>query len=243
MSFGQRRPELLFWTADFEWLKHHKVGIFVEKGNSQRLKKSKMFAFGNSQFTRQHNISLSWANKYRRPGEEQLTKLFTSVISRQLGGRRVGFKFDWEKNIGRCVGTTDNNFHGQRKLSLEQQFCYLIMHVFWIRSKTRTRFLLSVGATVRLRVQIRVRLDSLLMNWTSTREYLEVSNVFVWYKANGFVCWLIWELNLSMNVFVTFAIRSWLLLLICYCHWLHSVINPRMRGYYIYWKVKKSIGE
>ena len=41
------------------WLKHHKVGIFVEKSNSQRLKKSKKFAFGNSQFTRQHNISLS----------------------------------------------------------------------------------------------------------------------------------------------------------------------------------------
>ena len=43
----------------FECLKHHKVGIFVEKSNSQRLKKSKKFAFRNSQFTRHHNILLS----------------------------------------------------------------------------------------------------------------------------------------------------------------------------------------
>ena len=48
----------------------------------------------------------------------------------------------------------------------------------------------AVSATVRLCVQIWIRLDSPLMNWTSTREYLEVSNVFVWYKANGSVCWL-----------------------------------------------------
>ena len=47
----------------------------------------------------------------------------------------------------------------------------------------------SVSAAVRLHVQIRIRLDSPLMNWTSTREYLEVSNVFVWYKANGSVCY------------------------------------------------------
>ena len=33
--------------------------------------------------------------------EEQLTKLFTSVISHQLGGRRVVFKFDWEKKMGK----------------------------------------------------------------------------------------------------------------------------------------------
>ena len=31
----------------------------------------------------------------------------------------------------------------------------------------------SFSVTVRLCVQIRVRLDSSLMNWTSTREYLE----------------------------------------------------------------------
>ena len=45
------------------------------------------------------------------------------------------------------------------------------------------------------------------MNWTSTREYLEVSNVFVWFKANGSVCWLNSESNLFRNVSVTFAIR------------------------------------
>ena len=39
-------------------------GNFRGKGNSQRLTKSKKFAFGNSQFTRQHNISLSGTNKY-----------------------------------------------------------------------------------------------------------------------------------------------------------------------------------
>ena len=79
-------------------------------------------------------------------------------------------------------------------------------------------------------VQIRVRLDSPLMNWTSTREYLEVSNVFVWYKANGSVCWISWELNLFMNVFITFVIRSWLLLLL---YWLQPVINPHMKYYSI----------
>ena len=47
----------------------------MEKGDLQRLKKSKKFAFGNSQFTRQHNSSLSGTNKYR-------------------SGRGVGFKFD-----------------------------------------------------------------------------------------------------------------------------------------------------
>ena len=179
------------------------------------------------------NTILRWVEL--KSTEEQLTKLFTSVISHQLGGRRVVFKFDWEKKWEKCVGTTDSNFHGQRNLFLEQQLYYLIMRVFW-----RAQFLLSVSVTVRLRVQIRVRLDSPLMNWTSSREYLEVSNVFAWYKANGSVCWLSWELNLFLNVFITFAIRSWLLLL---CYWLHPVINPRMRGYYKYWKVKKSIGD
>ena len=116
-----------FWMTE-----HHKVGIFV---------KEQKFAFGNSQFTRQHNISLIVTDKYRRPGEE-LTKLFTSLISHQLGGRRVDFKFDWEKKWERCVGTNDSNFHGQRRLSLEQQLYYLIVRVFW--SKRRTQFLLLV---------------------------------------------------------------------------------------------------
>ena len=53
----------------------------MEKGDLQRLKKSKKFAFGNSQFTRQHNSSLSGTNKYR-------------------SGRGVGFKFD-EKIMGK----------------------------------------------------------------------------------------------------------------------------------------------
>ena len=87
----------------------------------------------------------------------------------------------------------------------ERDFYYLLQSV-------------SATPTVRLHVQIWVTLDSPLMNWTSTREYLEVSNVFVWYKAIGSVCRLSSELNLFMNVFVTFAIRSSLLLLICYCH-------------------------
>ena len=40
----------------------HKIGIFVKKSISQRLKKSKKFSFRNSPFTRQHNISLNGTN-------------------------------------------------------------------------------------------------------------------------------------------------------------------------------------
>ena len=83
---------------------------------------------------------------------------------------------------------------------------------FEAKHEWRTWFLLSVSATVRLCVQIWIRLDLPLMNWTSTCEYLEVSNVFVWYKANGSVGLAEF---LFMNVFVTFVICSWLLL-ICY---------------------------
>ena len=67
-------------------------GNFREKGKWQRLKKSKKFAFGNSQFTRQRNISLSGTNKYRRTADKIV--YIRPVISHQLGGRRVGFKFD-----------------------------------------------------------------------------------------------------------------------------------------------------
>ena len=164
---GQCRPELLFWTAGFEWLKHHKVGIFVEKvirkglqrarsllsgihslqgntifhwveltstqfwawlhviwikaicwpvparvvvlnswfwmtetpqsgnfrgkGNSQRLTKSKKFAFGNSQFTRQHNISLSGTNKYRRTTDK--TVYIRPVITNQSLAWRLQSRF------------------------------------------------------------------------------------------------------------------------------------------------------
>ena len=38
-------------------------------------------------------------------------------------------------------------------------------------SRTAALLLDNVCVTVRLRVQIRVRLDQPLMNWTSTREY------------------------------------------------------------------------
>ena len=214
----QRRPELLNSTKwEFSWKK------VIRKG----LKRAKNLLSGIRSL--QGNTIFRWV-ELTSTVQRTTDNFFyiRPVISHQLGGRRVGFKFDWEKKWERCVGTTDSNFHGQRKLFLEQQLYYLIMRVFW--STRRTRFLPSVSVIVRLRVQIRVRLDSPLMNWTSSREYLEVSNVFVWY-------------NLFINVFITFAILSWLLLLICYCHWLHPVINPRMRGYYIYWKVKKSIGE
>ena len=93
----------------------------------------------------QGNTIFRWLQlkRYRRPGEEQLTKLLTSVISHQLGGRRVGFKFDREKNWERCVGTTDSNFHGQRRFSLEQHLYYLIMRVFW--SKRRVHAIFAVG--------------------------------------------------------------------------------------------------
>ena len=67
-------------------------GNFHKKGNSQRLKKSKKFAFRNSQFTRQDNILLSGTNKYRRIADKIV--YIRPVISYQLGDRRVGFKFD-----------------------------------------------------------------------------------------------------------------------------------------------------
>ena len=132
-----------------------------------------------------HNTSLSGTNKYRRTADKIV--YIRPVISHQ-GRFQVWLR---KKNgKGASLGTTDTNFHGQRRLFLEQQLCYLIMHVFWISCKTWTWFLLSVSATMRLRVQIQVRLDSPLTNWTSTCEYLEVSNVFVWYKSNGFVSML-----------------------------------------------------
>ena len=66
------------------------------KGNSQRFKKSRKFAFGNSQFTRQHNISLSGANMDSNKDRRIADKIvyIRPVISLQLGGYRVGFKFD-----------------------------------------------------------------------------------------------------------------------------------------------------
>ena len=65
----------------------------MEKGNSQRLKKSKKFAFGNSQFTRQHNVSLSGTNKYRKIADK-IVYIRPVIVSHQLGGCRVGLKFD-----------------------------------------------------------------------------------------------------------------------------------------------------
>ena len=149
------------------------------------------------------------------------------------------FKFDWEKKMGKVRWNNWQQFPWRKKV-VSRTATLPVNIACILKQKTNAIFVVSV--TVRLRVQIRVRLDSPLMNWTSSREYLEVSNIFVWYKANGSVCWLSWgwELNLFMNVFITSAIRSWLLLL---CYWLHPVINLRMRCYYIYWKVKKSIGE
>ena len=78
----------------------------MEKSNSQRLKKSKKFAFGNSQFTKQHNISLSGAiNKDKIVYTSDQTS-----DHHQLGGRRVGLRkkkvrwnngqqFPWTKNV------------------------------------------------------------------------------------------------------------------------------------------------
>ena len=127
----------------FEWLKHHKVGIFVKKGNSQRLKKSKKFAFGNSQLTRQHNISLIGTNKYRRPGEQQLTKLFTSVISHQLGGRRVGFKFDWEKKMGKVRWNNWQQFPWTKKV-VSRTATLLFDNACILKQKTSSR-IFAVG--------------------------------------------------------------------------------------------------
>ena len=92
----------------------------MEKSNSQRLKKSKKFAFGNSQFTKQHNISLSGA----------INKDKIVFISDQTSDQSSAWRLQSRTEKKSCAGTTDSNFHGRRKLSLEQQLCYLIMHVF-----------------------------------------------------------------------------------------------------------------
>ena len=43
---GQRWPELLFWRAGFEWLKHHKVGIFMKKVIRKGLKRARSLLLG-----------------------------------------------------------------------------------------------------------------------------------------------------------------------------------------------------
>ena len=103
------------------------------------------------------------------------------------------------------------------------------MHVFWAWSKTRMMNAIFTICSCYCEAsclnpgQTRLASDELDFNsWV----LIEVSNVFVWYKANDSVCWLSCELNLFMNVFVTFVIRSWLFScwFVIYCHWLHSVI-------------------
>ena len=188
----------------------------MKKGNSQRLKKNKKFAFGNSQFTRQHNISLIAEDPEKNNWQNCLHQW--SVITAELVSSLTEKK-KWES----YVGTTDSNFHGQRRLSLKQQLYCLIMRVFW--SKRRVHAIFAVGFV------FKSGSDSTRLWWIGLQlEYLVVSNVFVWYKANSSVCWISWELNMFMNVFITFAVRSWLLLL---CYWLHPVINPHMMCYYI----------
>ena len=95
----------------------------------------------------QGNTIFRWfgTNKYRRPGKEQLTKLFTSgqrsVIS--LAAAESVSSLTEKKKLERCVGTTESNLHGQSRLSLEQQLYYLIMRVFW--SKRRVHASFAVG--------------------------------------------------------------------------------------------------
>ena len=52
VSFG---PELLLCMAE----RPQSWDVPMKKSNSQMLKKSKIFAFRNSPFTKQHNISLN----------------------------------------------------------------------------------------------------------------------------------------------------------------------------------------
>ena len=63
-------------------------------------------------------------------------KIVYNYISDQTSDQSSAWRPQSRTEKKRCVATTDSNFHGQRKLSLEQQLCYLI--------KTRMRFLLSV---------------------------------------------------------------------------------------------------
>ena len=191
---GQCRPELLFWTAGFEWLKHHKVGIFVEKVIRKGLQRARSLLSGTHSL--QGNTIFHWVELTST--EEQLTKPFTSdqwlLISHWLGGCRVGFKFDWEKKMGKVHWNNWQQFPWTKKV-VSRTATLLFDNAWILNLKQNTNVIFTI---VRLRVQIRVRLDSPQMNWTSTREFLEVSYVFVWYKANCSVCWLSWELNLFM---------------------------------------------
>ena len=132
---------------------------------------------------------------------EQL-KLFKSYWQnclRRLGGSSR-FQVWLRKNWERCFGTTDSNFHEQRKQPLEQQLCYLIMRVFWNKTRILRGFVSLCSNLGQTRLDLR-------MNWSfNSWVFLQASNIFVWYTANGFVCWLYsWEFLFMNILFITFA--------------------------------------
>ena len=74
------RPELLICMAE----RPQSWNVPMKKSNSQRLKKSKKFAFRNSPFTKQHNISLNGTNskifaRVRRSTTQQHARLVSAM--------------------------------------------------------------------------------------------------------------------------------------------------------------------
>ena len=123
----------------------------------------------------------------------------------------VDSKFDWEK-LGKVCWNNRQQFIWTKKVvenSNSANWSYLIMRVLW----SKTRMLRGLMCSN----QSWARLDS-PSRWIgpSTREYLQASNIFVWYIANSFVCWLSWEfvfMNLFKNIAFAHDCCCWCMLL------------------------------
>ena len=112
----------------------------------------------------------------------------------------VDSRFGWEK-IGKGALEQPTAISMDKESSREKQLCSVFDNACtYFEAKHEYCEALCSN-------QIWVRLDSpSRWVWPSTREYLQASNTFLWYIANGFVCWLSWEF-LFMNLFknITFA--------------------------------------
>ena len=81
--------------------------------------------------------------------------------------------------IEKNCGTTDSNFHEQRKQSLQQQLCYLIIiNAYILKQNTNTARLCRFVFKGFKRLAFR-------MNWTfNSWVFLYDSNIFVWYTVS-----------------------------------------------------------
>ena len=124
----------------FEWLKHHKVGISWKKVIRKGLKRARSLLSGIRSL--QANTIFRWLEltKTEDPEKNNWQNFLHqwSVIS--LAAAKLVSSLTEKKKWERCVGTTDSNCHGQRRLSLEQQLYYLIMRVFWGKRRVHAIF-------------------------------------------------------------------------------------------------------